>query len=86
MCLGATYHVMGKGGERRIAARDILPGRLFHRAGSGDILTAVRIPAPAAGHGYAYEKLKRKVGDYATAAAAVVLTIAAARSRRARSA
>ena len=29
---------------------------------------------PAAGHGYAYEKLKRKVGDYATAAAAVVLT------------
>ncbi len=31
---------------------------------------------PAAGHGYAYEKLKRKVGDYATAAAAVVLTMA----------
>jgi carbon-monoxide dehydrogenase medium subunit len=30
---------------------------------------------PAAGHGYAYEKLKRKVGDYATAAAAVVLTM-----------
>jgi len=29
---------------------------------------------PASGHGYAYEKLKRKVGDYATAAAAVVLT------------
>ena len=32
------------------------------------------IPVPPAGHGYAYEKLKRKVGDYATAAAAVVLT------------
>jgi aerobic carbon-monoxide dehydrogenase medium subunit len=30
---------------------------------------------PPAGHGYAYEKLKRKVGDYATAAAAVVLTM-----------
>jgi len=28
---------------------------------------------PAEGHGYAYEKQKRKVGDYATAAAAVVL-------------
>lgn len=28
------------------------------------------------GHGYAYEKLKRKVGDYATAAAAVTLTMA----------
>ncbi len=32
--------------------------------------------AAGAGHGYAYEKLKRKVGDYATAAAAVVLTMA----------
>jgi carbon-monoxide dehydrogenase medium subunit len=30
---------------------------------------------PASGHGFAYEKLKRKVGDYATAAAAVVLTL-----------
>ena len=41
----------------------------------GEILTAIRIPAPPAGHGYAYEKLKRKIGDYATAAAAVVLTM-----------
>ena len=30
---------------------------------------------PATGHGYAYQKLKRKIGDYATAAAAVVLTL-----------
>src|SRR5262249_4435137 len=29
---------------------------------------------PAAGQGYAYEKLKRKVGDYAPPAAAVLLT------------
>ena len=41
----------------------------------GEVLTAVRIPAPPAGHGHAYEKLKRKIGDYATAAAAVVLTV-----------
>ena len=32
-------------------------------------------PLPPAGHGWAYEKLKRKVGDYATAAAAVILTV-----------
>ena len=42
---------------------------------SGAVLTAVHIPVPPAGHGYAYEKLKRKIGDYATAAAAVVLTM-----------
>ena len=45
------------------------------RSEPGEILTAIRIPVPAAGHGYAYEKLKRKIGDYATAAAAVVLTL-----------
>ena len=32
-------------------------------------------PSPAANHGWAYEKLKRKIGDYAVAAAAVTLTV-----------
>jgi aerobic carbon-monoxide dehydrogenase medium subunit len=74
-CLGATYHVMGKNGERRIAAREFYQGAYFTALEAGDVLTAIRIPAPPAGHGYAYEKLKRKVGDYATAAAAVILTM-----------
>jgi carbon-monoxide dehydrogenase medium subunit len=74
LCLGATYHVTGKGGERRIAAREFYQGAYFTALEAGDVLTAVRIPVPAAGHGSAYEKLKRKIGDYATAAAAVVLT------------
>ena len=77
MCLGATYHVTGKGGERRIAARQFYRGAYITALQAGDVLTAVRIPVPATGHGYAYEKLKRKVGDYATAAAAVVLTMKA---------
>ncbi len=75
MCLGASYHVVGKGGERRIAARGFYQGAYFTALETGDVLTAVRIPVPPAGHGYAYEKLKRKIGDYATAAAAVVLTM-----------
>jgi aerobic carbon-monoxide dehydrogenase medium subunit len=75
MCLGATYHVMGQGGERRIAARDFYQGAYFTALETGNVLTAVHIPVPPAGHGYAYEKLKRKIGDYATAAAAVVLTM-----------
>ena len=76
MCLGASYHVTGQGGERRIAARDFYLGAYFTALETGNVLTAVRIPVPPAGHGYAYEKLKRKIGDYATAAAAVVLTMA----------
>jgi len=75
ICLGATYHVAGKSGERRIAAREFYQGAYFTALESADVLTAVRIPTPAVGHGYAYEKLKRKVGDYATAAAAVMLTM-----------
>jgi carbon-monoxide dehydrogenase medium subunit len=75
MCLNASYHAAGKSGERRIAARDFYQGAYFTALEPGEIVTAIHIPVPAAGHGYAYEKLKRKVGDYATAAAAVVLTM-----------
>jgi carbon-monoxide dehydrogenase medium subunit len=75
MCLNAIYHAVGKSGERRIAAREFYQGAYFTSLEPGEIVTAVRIPVSAAGHGYAYEKLKRKIGDYATAAAAVVLTM-----------
>ncbi len=75
MCLNAIYHAVGKSGERRIAAREFYQGAYFTSLEPGEIVTAIRIPVPAAGHGYAYEKLKRKIGDYATAAAAVVLTM-----------
>jgi carbon-monoxide dehydrogenase medium subunit len=74
MCLNAVYHAVGKAGERRIAAREFYQGAYFTALEPGEILSRIRIPVPAAGHGYAYQKLKRKVGDYATAAAAVVLT------------
>jgi len=75
MCLDATYQIVGKSGERRVAARQFYRGTFNTALQSGELITAVRIPTPPAGHGYAYEKLKRKIGDYATAAAAVVLTM-----------
>jgi carbon-monoxide dehydrogenase medium subunit len=74
VCLGAIYHVTGKGGERRIASREFYQGAYFTALEPSEIITAIRIPVPVVGHGYAYQKLKRKVGDYATAAAALVLT------------
>ncbi|WP_181700987.1 FAD binding domain-containing protein [Chthonobacter albigriseus] len=74
-CLGATYVLAGPDGSREVAARDFYEAAYFTLLQPGEILTAVRIPVPPAGHGYAYEKLKRKIGDYATAAAAVVLTL-----------
>jgi carbon-monoxide dehydrogenase medium subunit len=76
MILGATYHLEGAAGAREVPAAEFYQGAYFTALEPGEILTSVSIPVPLAGHGYAYEKLKRKVGDYATAAAAVVLTMA----------
>jgi carbon-monoxide dehydrogenase medium subunit len=76
LTLGASYRLEGAGGAREVPATDFYQGAYFTALEPGEILTAILIPLPAAGHGYAYEKLKRKVGDYATAAAAVVLTMA----------
>jgi aerobic carbon-monoxide dehydrogenase medium subunit len=75
MCLDAAYTVLGKQGERRISARQFYRGAYTTALAAGEIVTEIRVPVPATGHGHAYEKLKRKVGDYATAAAAVVLTV-----------
>ena len=77
MTLGAAYRLEGPGGAREVAAADFYQGAYFTALEPGEILTAISLPVPAAGHGHAYEKLKRKVGDYATAAAAVVLTMSA---------
>ncbi|MGO4833611.1 xanthine dehydrogenase family protein subunit M [Rhizobiaceae sp. 2RAB30] len=75
MTLGADYRLQGPDGVRAVAACDFYQGAYFTALEPGEILTAVSIPIPPTGHGYAYEKLKRKIGDYATAAAAVVLTV-----------
>ncbi len=75
MTLNATYQLIGASGSREVAATDFYQGAYFTALEPGEILTAVSIPAPQPGHGYAYDKLKRKIGDYATAAVAVVLTM-----------
>ena len=74
-CLGASYLIAGNAGSREIAARAFYQGTYLTSLRPGEVVTGIRIPLPPAGHGWAYEKLKRKVGDYATAAAGVVLAM-----------
>ena len=74
IALNATYLLAGKGGQRSVSARSFYQSAYVTALQPGEIVTAIRIPALQK-HGYAYEKLKRKIGDYATAAAAVVLTM-----------
>lgn len=75
--LNATYVLMGPNGEREVAARDFYDGPFFTAISDDEILTRVQFDPPARGHGSAYEKQKRKIGDYATAAAAALLTMSA---------
>lgn len=75
MCLDAIYKLTGGTGIRSVKARDFYEGMYTTALKPGEIVTAIEIPVPPAGHGWAYEKLKRKIGDYATAAAGVVLTV-----------
>lgn len=70
-CLDATYVLAGPDGTREVAARDFYEAAYFTARGDDEILVSVRFAAPKGG--YAYEKQKRKIGDYATAAAAVLI-------------
>ncbi|GAB5435646.1 FAD binding domain-containing protein [Falsiruegeria mediterranea] len=71
-CLDATFTLVGPDGERTVAAREFYEAAYMTDRDDAEVLTAVSFAAQAGG--YAYEKQKRKIGDYATAAAAVLLT------------
>ena len=75
MALGATFQLKGPNGARSTAANGFYRELFETDLAADEVLVEVRIPRLPAGHGYAYQKLKRKVGDYATAAAAVVLVM-----------
>lgn len=74
-CLNATYELSGPDGTRTVAARDFYEAAYFTARNDDEILTRIHIPVPAAGTGYAYEKQKRKIGDYATAASGVLIRV-----------
>ncbi len=73
--LDATYELTGPDGSREVKARDFYEAAYFTARDETEMLTAIRFTAPPAGHGASYMKQKRKIGDYATAAAGVVLTM-----------
>jgi carbon-monoxide dehydrogenase medium subunit len=82
-CLNATYVIESTKGVREVPAGSFYRGAYSTALADGEMLTKVRLTAPPRGHGYAYQKLKRKVGDYATAAAAVILVMADGKVRHA---
>ena len=71
--LDATYKLNGKNGVRELKAREFYEGAYFTARADDEILVSISFNAPIGG--YAYEKQKRKIGDYATAAAGVILNV-----------
>ena len=71
--LDATYRLSGKNGVREVKARDFYEGAYFTAREDDEILISISFEVPSGGH--AYEKQKRKIGDYATAAAGVIIKV-----------
>jgi aerobic carbon-monoxide dehydrogenase medium subunit len=75
LAIGARVVIQGPTGQRIIPVTDFFTDSTFETTlQPHEILTEIRIPAPAAHSGGAYLKLERKVGDYGIAGVAVYLT------------
>ena len=75
LALGAQVVAVGPKGERVIPVDQFFLGLFTTALQPDEILTEIRIPIPPRHSGGAYFKLERKVGDYATAAAAAQVTL-----------
>ncbi len=77
LAAGAEIVAAGRGGERRLPIESFFTGPFATALKADEILTEIRVPVPAAKSAGAYLKVERKVGDFATAAVAVQITLAA---------
>ena len=73
LALDASFVLSGPKGQRTLKADGYFLGLYETQLAPDEILTQIRVPVPAAGSGWSYQKLKRKTGDFATAATAVLL-------------
>ena len=77
LALGAQVVAVGTRGERTIAIDSFFTGPFETALRPDELLVEIRVPIPPARSGGAYLKLERKVGDFATAAVAAQVTLAA---------
>lgn len=75
LALGAQIVATGLAGERIIPIEEFFLSVFSTGLKPGEILTEIRVPIPPPRSGGAYLKLERKVGDFATAAAAAQIAL-----------
>ena len=71
----AQIVVRGAGGTRTIPIDDFLVDSFTTAVGEGELALEVRFPTPPARTAGSYQKIERKVGDFATASAAARITL-----------
>ncbi|MDE2130491.1 MAG: xanthine dehydrogenase family protein subunit M [Betaproteobacteria bacterium] len=69
----ASFVLEGPKGRRTVAADGFFLGTYMTLLEENEVMCEIHVPAFAQGTGWAYEKLKRKTGDWATAGCAVVM-------------
>jgi len=82
LALDAAFVLTGPKGQRTVKADGYFLGLYQTQLAADEILTQIRLPIPVSGSGWSYQKLKRKTGDFATAAAAVMLQMQSGRVAR----
>jgi carbon-monoxide dehydrogenase medium subunit len=83
LAIGADVVVRGRGGERSVPLDELLVGPFMTTLQPGEVITEVRVADPGERAGGTYLKLERKVGDFATAAVAVHVSLDGDRVARA---
>ena len=73
----ATVIVRGKAGTRRVPIDEFLVDSFATAVGEGEMALGVEFPVPDDRTAGSYQKVERKVGDFATAAAAVQVSLSA---------
>jgi aerobic carbon-monoxide dehydrogenase medium subunit len=76
LATGADVIARGPNGERVIPITDFIVDFFANSLADDEMVIEVRIPVPAGPFGGSYQKLERKVGDYATVAVAGHLELA----------
>ncbi len=75
LAMGGELAATGPSGERSIPAADFFVGTFTTALAQDEVLTEVRTPVPPARSGGAYLKVEQKVADFATAGAAVQVSL-----------
>jgi len=73
IAIEASFVLEGPNGRRTVAADGFFLGTYMTLLEENEVMVEIHAAAFAQGTGWAYEKLKRKTGDWATAGCAVVI-------------